>query len=222
MVRRLVFDDPPAAPATAAAPPAVPVFTKPDKISLDKKGESISLEKTNSDIVVNLNWNQQAGKAGFFGGLKKTDLDLGVLFEMANGEAGVIQALGEDFGDLNDWPYIELDGDDRSGHSAAGETIRINGRYWNEIKRAMVFAYIYDGAANWDATDGVVTVNVSGEPPIEVRMTGGNNRLTMCGIAMLENVGGKIKVSREVEYVKGHEELDDAFAFGLDWTPASK
>ena len=44
------------------------------------------------------------------------------------------------------------------------------------MKRALVFAFIYRGAPNWAATDGVVTVNMPDQPPVEVRLDGGCNQ----------------------------------------------
>src|SRR3546814_10682737 len=57
---------------------------------------------TFGEIILNLNWTQAEQKKGFFGGgAKNIDLDLGVLFELKNGDKGVIQALGNTFGSFN-------------------------------------------------------------------------------------------------------------------------
>ena len=55
---------------------------------------------------------------------KGVDLDLGCLYELADGRKGVIQALGNAFGSLNRRPWILLDGDDRTGRSPAARTCR--------------------------------------------------------------------------------------------------
>ena len=191
-------------------------------MSLDKPGATISLEKRGSsfgEIAVNLNWSR--GKKGFFGG-SAIDLDLGCLLEMSNGDKSVVQALGRMFGSYNDWPYIALSGDDRTGDVSAGETMRINGAHWNEIRRIAIFANIYDGAPNWNTTDGVVTVNMPDQPPIEVRMTEGRNDKRLCGVVLLENVGGTLKASRIVDYFRDQSELDRAFGWGLNWRAGSK
>ncbi|MCB1777307.1 MAG: TerD domain-containing protein, partial [Candidatus Competibacteraceae bacterium] len=106
---------PPAPRPAAPAPPAAPA--KPirlEKITLEKKGSSISLEKKGhgfDDLVINLNWNQGSGGKGFFGrltGSGKVDLDLGCLFKMRDGRPGAVQALGNSFGSLQNPPYIQL------------------------------------------------------------------------------------------------------------------
>src|SRR5512132_1674915 len=89
--------------------------------------------------------------------------------------------LGAVSGPTNDPPYIVLSGDDRTGDVASGETMRINGVHWSKIRRLAIFALIYDGVPNWLRTDGVVTVTMPNQPPIEVRMT---DVATICGYAV--------------------------------------
>jgi tellurite resistance protein TerA len=215
---------PPPPPAAAPAPPAAPA--KPislSKVSLEKKGQAISLEKKGSsfgEIVINLNWSR--GKKSFFGGGTAIDLDLGCLVEMSDGQKGVVQALGRQFGAFRDPPFIQLDGDDRTGDVSQGETMRINGAEWQWIKRVAIFANIYDGVPNWQATDGVVTVTMPDQPPIEVRMTEGRNNQRLCGVVMLENDGGKLKATRIVEYYRDQSELDRAHNWGMRWVAGSK
>ncbi|MCA8296731.1 TerD family protein [Burkholderia sp. AU30198] len=216
------------APPLAPVPPDVPKSTiRLSKVTLDKSRPSINLEKTAAgfgEIKVNLNWNQNT--SGLLGGLlgkrNAIDLDLGCLFEMQNGFKGAVQALGKRFGTLREEPYIQLMGDDRTGSVADGEWLRINGQHWSEIERILVFAFIYDGAPNWKATDGVVTVFVPGQPEIEVRLNEEGGRHGMCAIALLENVNGAVKVSRRVDFHPGHEEMDRAYGWGMRWKAGSK
>ncbi len=225
-------EPPPPKPPTAAPspipPPAAPA--KPirlEKITLEKKGSSISLEKKAQgfgELVVNLNWNQGGGGKGFFGRLtsRKVDLDLGCLFKLRDGRAGAVQALGNSFGSLQQPPYIQLMGDDRSGASAAGEFLRINGRHWDELDRIVAFALIYEGAPNWSETDAVVTIQTPDQPTLEIRLDSHRNDQRMCALALLENQGGNIKVTKLVEYFQDHRYLDEAYHFGLRWVAGSK
>lgn len=215
-------------PAPAPAPAPAPKISL-SKITLDKKTSSISLEKKADygEIKINLNWNtgKPAGGGGFFAKLtqpKGIDLDLGCLFEMQDGTKSAVQALGNRFGDYNRLPYIQLQGDDRTGAVSGGEWMRINGAEWKHIKRILVFAFIYDGVPSWSATDGVVTLYVPGQPPIEVRMNEEGGTKGMCAVALLENVGGAVKVSREVRFFNGHEDADRAYGWGMRWTAGSK
>ncbi|MBK9950137.1 MAG: TerD family protein [Candidatus Competibacteraceae bacterium] len=218
------------AAAPAAAPPSAPKPVRLEKITLDKRNPSISLEKKGQgfgEIVVNLNWHQDSGGGakGFFGRLtggRKIDLDLGCLFKLRDGRGGAVQALGDTFGSLHQPPYIQLLGDDRSGASAQGEFLHINGQYWNELDRVVLFAMIYEGAPNWAETDAVVTLQAPGQPMLEIRIDSHRNDQRMCALALLENQGGNLKVTKLVEYFQDHRYMDQAYGFGLRWVAGSK
>jgi tellurite resistance protein TerA len=228
-----VADDPPAAPPPppVAPPPPAPVPppaapTPPislSKVSLEKKGQAVSLQKRGASfgqIVINLNWSR--GKKGFFSSAGAIDLDLGCLLEMQDGRKSVVQALGRMFGSYHEPPYIALDGDDRTGDVSQGENMRINGAHWNEIRRIAIFANIYDGVPNWQQTDGIVSLTMPDQPPIEVRMTEGRNDKRLCGIVLLENDGGQLRATRIVDYFRDQSELDHAYGWGLRWVAGSK
>jgi tellurite resistance protein TerA len=216
---------PAATPKPAPAPAPAPSKINLNKITLDKNTASISLEKKADfgEIKINLNWNR-GSSGGFlsFGKSSSIDLDLGCLFEMQDGVKGCVQALGNCFGNYRNDPYIELMGDDRTGAVTDGEWLRINGAQWKDMKRILVFAFIYEGAPNWKSTDGIVTLYAPGQPPIEVRLNEEGGRHGVCAIAMLENVNGTVKVSREVQFFKGHEKLDRAYNWGMRWSAGSK
>jgi len=198
----------------------------PKKVEL-RKGQKISLVKkgaTLGEIVINLNWSQPEPKRGFFGRFasRGIDLDLACLFELNDGSIGAVQALGNHFGELNYPPYIALDGDDRTGSVAAGETIRVNGKFADKIRRILIYTFIYEGAANWEEAKGVVTVNCPGSPELIVRMDEYGSRKHTCAIALLENVGGTFSVEKVVEFFDDSEQMDRAFDWGLRWTIGSK
>ncbi|MCE3606827.1 TerD family protein [Massilia sp. P8910] len=227
-----------ATPGASSAPPAAPPVPPPptprqaplslSKVTLDKRGDKVSLDKRSGSkgfgrIHVNLNWNRGATQ----GSGKAIDLDLGCMYELADGRPGVVQALGDVWGDFDRPPYMRLAADDRTGQSADGENLAINGDHFHDLKRALIFAFIYDGAPNWAATDGVVTIDMPGQAPIEVRLDQGGKQ-TMCAIAMIDNRGGSMQVTKLAEYFSqqgresGHELMDRRFGFGLRWTTGSK
>ncbi len=214
---------PPPTPVSAPPVQAAPSPVNLSKVSLEKPGQSVSLEKRGNsfgEILINLNWSR--GRKGFFGGGSAIDLDLGCLLEMNDGRKSVVQALGRMFGSYHDVPYIALSGDDRTGDASAGETMKINGAHWSDIRRIAIFANIYSGVPNWAQTDGVVTVTMPDQPPIEVRMTDGRDNMRLCGVVMLENVGGSLKATRIVDYFRDQQQLDVAFNWGLRWSAGSK
>ena len=199
-----------------------------------QKGQKVNLNKTggpSSEILINLNWNQkQTSKKGFFSSLfslnnagAEIDLDLACLYELKNGQKGVVQALGNSFGNLNAAPFIALDADDRTGASVDGENLRINGNKIKEIKRILVFTFIYDGVANWKMVDGVVTVKCPGNEDIIVKMDEYNSNQRTCAIAMLENVGNDtLSVEKIIRFFDGHAKMDKAYKWNMRWVPGKK
>ncbi len=218
----------PTTPAPASAPAPVSL----SKVTLTKSAPSVSLTKgggASGIMRVNLNWNARPAGTGGGGFLKKLsggggaiDLDLGCLFELQNGQKGVIQALGKAFGSLQSPPFISLDGDDRSGTNSGGENLSINLDQLDSIKQILVFAYIYEGVPAWDKADGVVTLFPVGGAPIEVRLDEGAGA-RMCAIALLTNTGGALTINREVRYIEGSQStLDRAYNWGMDWSAGRK
>ena len=196
-----------------------------------QKGQKVNLKKAASaglgEIIVNLNWNARPVKkgllGGLFGGSQGIDLDLGCLFELKDGQKGAVQALGNGFGALNRPPYIALDGDDRTGAAAAGENLRINGNQIRNIKRILVYTFIYEGIANWQQADAVVTIQYPGAEDLIVKMDEFNSSDTMCGLALLENINDEtFSVEKIVQFFRSHRELDQAFHWGLRWKTGHK
>ena len=228
------------APA-ANTPPPIPAassnpFINLSKITLTKNQSSINLKKRDDfgKISVNLNWNQrpdsstQAPKKGLLGDLFKQhkaagiDLDVGAMIHLKSGEKTLIQALGNRFGNLQSAPYVLLRADDRTGQVSGGEWLDINGQQWSQIEEVFIFAFIYEGVPNWAQTDGVVTIHVPDQPPIETRLTEGTDNLPMCAIARLVNQQGSINVERINQYFQGHQEMDKAFNWGFSWKRGRK
>ncbi len=224
-----------------STPPSIPASsTNPSinlsKITLTKNKSSINLTKRDDfgKISVNLNWNQnpntnqQAPKKGLLNDLFKQkgsdgiDLDVGAMVHLKNGQKTLIQALGNRFGSLTSAPYVLLRADDRTGQVSGGEWLDINGQQWSQIEEVFIFAFIYEGAPNWAETDGVVTIHVPDQPPIETRLTEGTGDLPMCAIARLVNQNGSINVERINQYFKGHQDMDKAFNWGFSWQRSSK
>ena len=222
----IIIPPPPARKETLVIPPAPPVATPPKKVEL-RKGQKVSLEKRGKnlgEIVINLNWTQPTGRSGLFG-LRPAavDLDLGCLYELKDGTKGCVQALGKSFGNYSQVPYVVLDGDDRTGASAGGENLRVNGNKVALIRRILVYTFIYDGAANWREANGVVTVRCADGQEIIVRMDEYGSNLGMCAIALLENDRDEtLSVEKVVRFFKGHNQMDEAFHWGLRWVRGKK
>ncbi|CAO5172309.1 tellurite resistance protein TerA [Frankia sp. AiPs1] len=214
-------------------PPAGTGGVSLSKVTLTKSTPTVSLSKQGGGgrLHVNLNWNQNsAGSAQKGGFLKRVlgaasggiDLDLAALFELADGRSGVVQALGNAFGSFDAPPFLNLDADDRTGAAVGGENLYINLNQIAQIRRVLVFAFIYEGVASFDQADAVVTLTPAQGAPIEVRLDEQAGGARMCAIALLTNTGNDFSVSREIRYVSGHRELDQAYGWGLNWSAGRK
>jgi tellurite resistance protein TerA len=211
---------PPAAvpPPAAAAPP---VSLK--KLTLDKPGEkkSISLEKgaVPSAIHINLNWDRVAKKS-FFGGGQEADLDLGCLFLSRDGRKGCIQALGGNFGNRAGEPYIYLDKDDRSGAASDGENLYVLRP--DLIERVLVYAFIYEGAANFSTVNGRLVLRESDGSETLIRLDAPRPGATFCAICMITRTASGVDVVKEARYFQGHRDADAHYGFGFQWSRGSK
>ncbi|WP_328396251.1 TerD family protein [Nocardia sp. NBC_00416] len=205
--------------------------TGPPTVTLTETERSVDLTRSGGRqgvMRVNLNWTDPArGRSGFLAKLLGTrraiDLDLGCLYELADGSTGVIQALGRSYGDLLEPPFIALDSDDRTGAATSGENLRVQLGDPAVFRRILIFAMIYDGAANWAAVDGVVTMFPTSGPQIEVRLDSPVDGARICAVALLTNTGDGLTVRREVEYVSGTQaDLDRAYQWGMHWAVGRK
>ncbi len=230
-----ITEERPAQPPAAApaAPPPSSAESAPGvrlhKVVLEKN-KPVSLEKGRGlgEMLINLNWNrspagqQSRGLLQRLRGSGGIDLDLGCMAAYRDGQKTVIQALGENFGFFEQWPYLQLMGDDRTGSATEGENLRLNGAYWDQFERALVYAFIYEGVPNWAQTDGVVTIRAPGHPELVVNMDSTASNERCCAIALLENEGGNIRISKQVRYFRDQQLMDEGFGFGFRWAAGRK
>ena len=199
-------------------------------INLQKGGDQHKIDltkgKTNITVHANLNWNQTVQvKKGFLasifgGGSDGPDLDLGCMYEMLNGERGVIQPLGKNFGNKSHEPFIFLDKDDRSGSASDGENMFV---FKPElVKRVMFFALIYEGAPNFQAVGGRMTFKISNGEVITLSLNNPDSSSIFCAAALFENKNGDYFLTKEERYFAGHQLADAHYKFGFKWTTGSK
>ncbi|MFD9211237.1 TerD family protein [Streptomyces sioyaensis] len=236
---------PPGQPAPAPAPPAVRLT----KVTLTKAAPAVSLTKqggTSGAMRVNLNWSSgTAGKRlgktlgrkalqamGARGALLppsgELDLDLCALYELTDGAAGVIHPLGNNFGALHAPPYIQLDGDDRTGAVTTGENLTINLDHQARIKRILIFVTVYAGARSFEGLSATVTLRPQYGAPVDFSLDACTVPSNVCALALITNTGSELVVQREARYlvpapgVSPQRTVDQAYGWGLDWSPARK
>ncbi|MFG2136495.1 TerD family protein [Streptomyces sp. NPDC048650] len=236
-------------PPGQPVPPPAPAPVRLTKVTLTKDAPAVSLTKqggTSGAMRVNLNWTSaKAGKRltkklgrkaleamGARGALLpqsgELDLDLCALYQLTDGAAGVVHPLGGNFGALHAPPYIQLDGDDRTGAVAAGENMTINLDHQARIKRILIFVTVYAGARSFEGLDATVTLQPQHGAPVDFALDECRVPSTVCALALITNTGSELVVQREARYlvpepgVSPQRTIDHAYGWGLDWSPARK
>lgn len=209
-------------------------------IILEKGGDThrINLEKPSGrpltgEIVINLDWN----KGGFFKNLfgNAVDLDLGCFYEMRDGKKMLIDGLQFSHGRGGDRhhvtrqgcydhaPYIWHQGDDRGGGASSGEIILVNLNGVSQIKRIIVYTFIYEGVAKWSETNAVVKVKIPGSDDVIVKMGQQSSTKRFCAIAQLDfGTDNSITVKKLVTFHDSHSDCDKVYSWGFNYSPGSK
>lgn len=206
-------------------------------IVLEKSGDNhrINLEKGASfsgEIKINLDWSKGGFLKRFFNG--DIDLDLGCFYELNDGRKMLIDGLQFSHGRggrrdqvsrqgcYTQAPWIWHKGDDRGGSSESGETIYVNPQGVGEIKRIIVYTFIYEGAAQWSDTNAVVKVSVPGNEDVIVEMGKQSSSKKFCAIAQLDFTGDSITVKKLVTFHGSHQDCDKMYGWGFNYSPGSK
>ncbi|WP_240435003.1 TerD family protein [Streptomyces sp. YIM 130001] len=227
---------PPPAPPAPAPAPAQPV--RLTKVTLTKEAPSVSLAKQGGStgaMRVNLNWQVRKQFKGWGAKLGRAvamhadlDLDLCALFELTDGRKGVVQALGNAFGALNQPPFIHLDGDDRTGAVDSGENLTINLDQKHQLRRVLIFVTIYEGARSFADLNATVTLQPQHGAPVEFHLDECTVPSTVCALALITNQDGELIVNREARYlvpergVSPQRTVDYTYGWGMNWTPGRK
>lgn len=181
------------------------------------------------EFYIGCSWNVRKstmpGPLGWMG-LKRTrkvDLDLGCLYELNDGTRGGLQALGAENGSLEQPPFIWLSHDERTGkHPGDDEFIRLNGVHWPAFHRVLIYTYIYEGAADWSDVAPDLSLKIPGQQTIHVHPMIKRADLSVCAIALIEQIRGGIKITNLTEYFPGQAEMDRAYGFGVQWADGAK
>lgn len=190
--------------------------------------EPVTIAAPDGAIEIDFSWDHHHHGKGVFGALLnafgqgRVDLDLGCLYELQDGKKGCLQAFGNLYGSYDTAPFIHHSGDERTGAAhGVDESIVVNGAHWADIKRVLVYAYIYKGAPDWQALKPELTLRCGGTD-ILMCLEEDRDHLPICALVTLENANGAITLTRRGEYFHGHPELDRAYGFGLNWQEGEK
>lgn len=188
-------------------------------LNLSKKA-SISLKKVKNlgEIIVNLNWNQNGRTR------RNVDIDIGCFVETDSSRKAewVVDGLNPN-GSIHNYPYVDIDQDDRTGNSATGETLRVNSKELKHIKRILLYTYIYEGANDWNDLDAVVTIKFPNKADMIIKMNEFNRRAKFCVLAEINNDGQTLEIRKILDFLRDqHSEATDKYGWHFRWKSGSK
>ncbi len=206
------------------------------KVTLTKSAPSVSLTKRGAaggQLRVNLQWSTGAARRSQEGPVRPADR------RAAAGSTSTWPACGSSPTAARAWCRRWATRSRRPttarrssgwtattarGRSAAARTCSSTCPGSNEIRRILVFAFIYEGVPNWASADGVVTLYPAGRARrSRCGSTSPTRARPTCVIAMLENKGGELVVRREVRYIRGGQaDVDAAYGWGMEWARGRK
>jgi len=210
------------------------------KVNLDKRGDSYSIpllkKGEQRDIICNLNWSQFTAKSGFFSRIfsKGIDLDLGVFFELTNGQTGLIDGLQfahgqggtrsqiSKQGSYDHSPWVWHAGDDRTGSSNAGEFIYVNPKGLKDIKRLQFYATIHNSDVSWAETNAEISVNIPGHPHVTINLNSEFNTKSLCLFCTIKFTSIGIEVSNQTSFHNGRPDADKQYDWGFTYREGTK
>lgn len=208
-------------------------------IILEKSGDKHRIDLTKvgrtiiGEIKINLDWSKGGLLKQMFG--KPIDLDLGCFYELQDGKKMLLDGLQFSHGRggnrdqqtrqgcYTKTPFIWHKGDDRGGSSESGETILVNPIGIPNIKRIIVYTFIFEGVAKWADTNAIVKVSVPGCEDVVVQMGKQSSMKRFCAIASIEvNTDNSIEVQKLVTFHDSHSDCDKQYGWGFNYSPGSK
>ena len=91
------------------------------------------------------------------------------------------------------------------------------------IKRIIVYTFIFEGVAKWADTNAIVKVSVPGCEDVVVQMGKQSSMKRFCAIASIEvNTDNSIEVQKLVTFHDSHSDCDKQYGWGFNYSPGSK
>ena len=100
--------------------------------------------------------------------------------------------------------------------------MHINGDKIQDVKRIIIFAFIYEGSPNWEKANAQVTIHVPDMAQIESKLTEKSKSKRFCAIAEIKVTNGNVQVEQLNKLFDGHKDCDQHFGWGFTWTEGRK
>lgn len=204
--------DPAAGPATAPALAGRTILS-PQAPSVTVSGS----QATSGPLYLTLGWSDlptdpRSRRAGL---RRSTDIHLGCLWEMSDGDRGVLQSLGDGAALAPGHGSTVLRRGPRS--ETEGETVTAALAQMHRCKRLLLFAYAYSGTPDWGSLGVVLTAELPAAV-LEVRPGPAPPGAGVCALMTIHRVGRDLVVRREAAYLTGQQAaVAQAYGWDLPW-----
>jgi uncharacterized protein involved in tellurium resistance len=145
--------------------------------------------------------------------LPVADLRLGCLYQLHNGQKGLVQSIGEELdGSFYGVPYVSA----VRSKDKHFEQLKINNTYRHKLQRYLLYALIVESPTSWHELNVDIKLNLSQE----TKKNFNPNTLKVkpvYAIAMLQFDQDQTQVIAIDEYFDNLFELDQAYGWGLPW-----
>ena len=214
-------DRPGGAPAAVAAAHRTQVQPLRGRTLLTPTSPSVRIggdQATTGSLQLTLTWStlptdQRSVQAGL---RRSTDVHLGALWEMNDGQSGAVQTLGDGATAAPGYGSTVLRLGGRS--ETEGQTLTVALRQVGDLKRLLVYAYAISGQPEWDALAPLLSLTLRGGISVEMRLDQAPPGAGTCAIASVHRVGGVLVVRREAEFLAGQQQqVAEAYGWDLPW-----
>lgn len=175
-------------------------------------------QATSGSLQLALTWStlptdQRSVQAGL---RRSTDVHLGALWEMNDGQSGAVQTLGDGASAAPGYGSTVLRLGGRS--ETEGQTLTVALRAVGDLKRLLLYAYAISGQPEWDALAPLLALTLRGGISVQMRLDAAPPGAGTCALLSLHRVGGVLVVRREAQFLQGQQQqVAEAYGWDLPW-----
>ncbi len=214
-------DRPGGTPAATTATHRTQVVNLRGRTLLNETTPSVRIggeQATSGSLQLALTWStlptdQRSVQAGL---RRSTDVHLGALWEMNDGQSGAVQTLGDGATAAPGYGSTVLRLGGRS--ETEGQTLTVALRAVGDLKRLLLYAYAVSGQPEWDALAPLLALTLRGGISVQMRLDAAPPGAGTCALLSLHRVGGVLVVRREAQFLQGQQQqVAEAFGWDLPW-----
>lgn len=150
-------------------------------------------------------------------------LELGAYIKFSDKSQFIVQSLGNHFGSIDKYPFVQLSGDNRLIDGVhGGKWLYFNTAHLSQMEEIVLFSFIYDGFPNWNTQGCKLKISIANHAEVELNLSQSPSILPVCALARLTNQKNILKMTRIEHFFEGHVDMDSFFGWNFVWRASSK